>query len=148
MKCLSTINTLTLSYNLWFLLFSFPACHPYPSSEASDPLISVSCTRTCSSRNARNIPSYSFYAYLTQYLWHGFEITYSSVNMLTGCIEGISVDKNRMKEMCVDSFITATDLADFLVSQTQLPFRTTHRLVSYLVLKPRGFLLLRQTRSP
>lgn len=71
---------------------------------------------------------------LTQYLWHGFEITYSSVNMLTGCIEGISVDKNRMKEMCVDSFITATDLADFLVSHTQLPFRTTHRLVSNIVL--------------
>jgi argininosuccinate lyase len=71
---------------------------------------------------------------LTQYLWHGFEITYSSVNMLTGCIEGISVDKSRMQEMCTNSFITATDLADFLVSQTQLPFRTTHRLVSNIVL--------------
>jgi len=71
---------------------------------------------------------------LTQYLWHGFETTYSSVNMLTGCIEGISVDKNRMKEMCVNSFITATDLTDFLVSHTQLPFRTTHRLVSNIVL--------------
>jgi len=71
---------------------------------------------------------------LTKYLWHGFEITYSSVNMLTGCIEGINVDKNRMKEMCVNSFITATDLADFLVSHTQLPFRTTHRLVSNIVL--------------
>ncbi|MFX1465329.1 MAG: argininosuccinate lyase [Promethearchaeota archaeon] len=72
---------------------------------------------------------------LTRYLWHGFEITYSSVNMLTGCIEGISVDKNRMKEMCVNSFITATDLADFLVSHTKLPFRTTHRLVSNIVLE-------------
>jgi argininosuccinate lyase len=71
---------------------------------------------------------------LTQYLWHGFETTYSSVNMLTGCMEGISVDKNRMKEACVNSFITATDLADFLVSNTQLPFRTTHRLVSNIVL--------------
>lgn len=71
---------------------------------------------------------------LTKNLWHGFEITYSSVNMLTGCIEGISVDKNRMKEMCVNSFVTATDLADFLVSHTQLPFRTTHRLVSNIVL--------------
>jgi len=71
---------------------------------------------------------------LTKYLWHGFEITYSSVNMLTGCIEGISVDKNRMKEMCINSFVTATDLADFLVSHTQLPFRTTHRLVSNIVL--------------
>ncbi|WP_287584288.1 argininosuccinate lyase [Candidatus Borrarchaeum sp.] len=71
---------------------------------------------------------------LTKYLWHGFEITYSSVNMLTECIEGMSVNKNRMKEMCVNSFITATDLADFLVSHTQLPFRTTHRLVSNIVL--------------
>jgi argininosuccinate lyase len=71
---------------------------------------------------------------LTHYLWHGFENTYSSVNMMTGCIEGIRVDKNRMKEMCVNSFITATDLADFLVSNTQLPFRTAHRLVSNITL--------------
>ncbi|MFX1519645.1 MAG: argininosuccinate lyase [Promethearchaeota archaeon] len=71
---------------------------------------------------------------LTKYLWHGFETTYSSLNILSGCIEGIKVNKKRMKEMCINSFITATDLADFLVSHTQLPFRTTHRLVSNIVL--------------
>jgi argininosuccinate lyase len=71
---------------------------------------------------------------LTQYLWHGFEITHSSLNMLSGCIKDIKVNIKRMKEMCINSFITATDLADFLVSQTQLPFRTTHRLVSNIVL--------------
>lgn len=71
---------------------------------------------------------------LTPHLWRGFKTTYDSLNMLSGCIEGITVNKSRMKEMCVNSFITATDLADFLVSQTQLPFRTTHRLVSNIVL--------------
>ncbi len=71
---------------------------------------------------------------LTQYLWHGFQTTYTSLNMLSGCFEDIKVNKKRMKEMCINSFITATDLADFLVSQTQLPFRITHRLVSNIVL--------------
>jgi len=49
----------------------------------------------------------------------------------TGLLEGIEFDTGRMAAAC-DSFLQATDLADYLVARG-VPFREAHHLVGELV---------------
>lgn len=52
---------------------------------------------------------------------------------MTGMISGLCVNKNRMREACESGYITATDLADFLVQHCALTFRDAHHLTGQII---------------
>ncbi len=57
----------------------------------------------------------------------------SSVAVMTGMITDLSVDKTRMAEAANAGFLTATDLADWLVRCLELPFRKAHHITGSIV---------------
>ena len=67
------------------------------------------------------------------------ESTFDSVNtvkqclsIFTGMIDTITVNKDVLKEACVNSFMNATDVAEYLVKKG-CPFRDAHFVVGNLV---------------
>jgi len=67
------------------------------------------------------------------------EPTFDSVDTLTGSLEVMagllsesSFDRKRLEAATVDGFITATDLADYLV-QKGVPFRNAHEIIGKIV---------------
>jgi len=57
------------------------------------------------------------------------KIVKESLVILEGVIRTLKINKARMAEMAGKGFSTATDLADFLVQERSLPFRTAHQIV-------------------
>ena len=51
----------------------------------------------------------------------------------TAMIAGLTVDKDKMRAMTSQGFLTATDLADWLVRAKGLPFREAHHVTGSLV---------------
>ncbi|HEX7363842.1 MAG TPA: argininosuccinate lyase [Dehalococcoidia bacterium] len=56
----------------------------------------------------------------------------ATLEVFTGLIGSLKVDSNRMQQVMADSYLLATDLADYLVKKG-LPFREAHRIVGELV---------------
>ncbi len=52
---------------------------------------------------------------------------------MTGMISGMTFDSERMKADAGAGFATATDLADWLVRELDMPFRDAHRVTGKLV---------------
>ncbi len=52
---------------------------------------------------------------------------------MTGMIEDLSVDKQRMHDAASAGFATATDLADWLVVNLKMPFREAHHMTGRIV---------------
>ncbi len=52
---------------------------------------------------------------------------------MTGMIDGMSVNKTRMREAANSGYLTATDLADWLVSALGIPFREAHHITGRVV---------------
>jgi argininosuccinate lyase len=63
-----------------------------------------------------------------------FEIIEASVSMLTKILSSAEFKPHKMRAAC-DDFLTATELADYLVREKGLAFRTAHRIVGRLVAK-------------
>ncbi len=55
------------------------------------------------------------------------------VQVMTGMIADLVVDKAAMRAACSEGFLTATDLADWLVQQLDMPFREAHGVVGRIV---------------
>jgi argininosuccinate lyase len=55
------------------------------------------------------------------------------ITAMTGMIDDMSVNKAAMRESCNAGFITATDLADWLVRVLKMPFRQAHHVTGSLV---------------
>ncbi len=66
---------------------------------------------------------------VTPQLLRSFEITKSSVRIMTGAIQTITVKKDEMARKSTIGFTTATEIADTIVRATGLPFRTAHGIV-------------------
>lgn len=64
-----------------------------------------------------------------------FEIVDDSLRILTSTLKTIKVNKGRMKELCDANFSTATELADLIVKERGVPFRTAHKIVGNIVSK-------------
>jgi argininosuccinate lyase len=66
----------------------------------------------------------------------------STLEVFTGLIKTLKIDTARMQQAMADSYILATDLADYLVRKG-LPFRQAHdmvgKLVRYAISKGKGF---------
>ena len=69
---------------------------------------------------------------VTPQLLRSFEITKSSVRIMTGAVQTITVKKDEMARKSTMGFTTATEIADTIVRSTGLPFRTAHGIVGRL----------------
>ncbi|MHC1635524.1 MAG: argininosuccinate lyase [Candidatus Methanospirareceae archaeon] len=69
---------------------------------------------------------------ITPHLLRATKITSSSINVIKAIIEGMEIKKEEMRKKAGVGFTTATELADTIVRETGIPFRTAHRIVSSL----------------
>ena len=70
---------------------------------------------------------------LTPHLWRGVEAARQSIPLLAGMIGSAAFNTERMAAEAGRGFSTATELADVLVRDYGLPFRTAHRIVGRAV---------------
>ncbi|MFQ5997846.1 MAG: argininosuccinate lyase [Candidatus Bathyarchaeia archaeon] len=98
------------------------------ASEIHGNLISVLST-------LKNLPTgYSRDTQATKYvLVSSLEDASYVLPLLTGMISTLKINKERMKALSSIGFTTATDLADLVSRQLNLPFRQAHEAVSRLV---------------
>lgn len=66
-------------------------------------------------------------------LWASFDLAKSSINVLTGVLSTLEVDRRSLEGVTNEGFLTAVDLAEQLVQKYALSFREAHRLVGALV---------------
>jgi argininosuccinate lyase len=69
---------------------------------------------------------------VTPQLLRSFEITRSSVRIMAGALQTLTVKKDEMARKSTTGFTTATEIADTIVRATGLPFRTAHGIVGRL----------------
>jgi len=72
---------------------------------------------------------------LTPSLWRGMRDVKESLRLLIDMLSSATFDTARMKEEAGKGFSTATELADTLVRNYGLPFRTAHNIVGRAVQK-------------
>lgn len=60
------------------------------------------------------------------------QATRSSVRIMTGIMKTISIRKDVLFDKSTEGFTTATELADTLVRETGMPFRTAHQIIGVL----------------
>ena len=70
---------------------------------------------------------------LNPHLWRGTRDATISLHLLPGMLSGARFDTNRMKTEAGRGMSTATDVADLLVRELNLPFRTAHNIVGRAV---------------
>jgi len=70
---------------------------------------------------------------VTPHLWSACEVTSSSLKMALGLLKGLKFDSQRWFELVSRDFSTATELADMLVREHNLAFRTAHATVGKLI---------------
>lgn len=84
-------------------------------------------------------------------LWNSLERVNSSLLILNGAINKAKFNENRMSELVSKNFSTATELANFLVSEKGIPFRKSHEIVGTvvkeLIKKKRDFGDIESTRD-
>jgi argininosuccinate lyase len=61
---------------------------------------------------------------------NAFDYASRVLELLTQVLASLTIDRERARIRCQSSGITLTELADFLVRDNQLPFRTAHSIVS------------------
>jgi argininosuccinate lyase len=66
-------------------------------------------------------------------LWGAFEQAEAMVHLTRKTMQGLQVRKELMRRRAAEDFSTATELADSLVREAGLPFRTAHAIVGNVV---------------
>ncbi len=66
-------------------------------------------------------------------LWEAFDVVQSCLGVLPGLIETLEFNTDRLELLVNANFATATELANFLVSEQGLPFRKCHEIVGSVV---------------
>jgi argininosuccinate lyase len=72
---------------------------------------------------------------VTPRLWDGVDEIESTLEILVGVVSSLKVKRDIMTSRVMQTYATATELADTLVREKNLPFRTAHMLVGALVRK-------------
>jgi argininosuccinate lyase len=72
---------------------------------------------------------------LTPHIWNACQITLSTINVFSNMLEKVKFDGERLLELVKISMASATELADTLVREKNIPFRVSHRIVGALVRK-------------
>ena len=66
-------------------------------------------------------------------LWDAFDVATSTVRLMRQQTLNLTVNYARGTEICYENFSTATELANYLVTDHDLPFRQAHRIVGEIV---------------
>lgn len=66
-------------------------------------------------------------------LWEAFDCTELCLTAVTEMVKTFTPNLERMRELVGQNFATATELANYLVRERGLPFRTCHEIVGSLV---------------
>ena len=70
---------------------------------------------------------------VTPHLWNAVDTARSMLNITTDMISSVSFNDERGIELAIANFSTATELADLMVREKNLPFRIAHQIVGRTV---------------
>ena len=63
----------------------------------------------------------------------GLTLAKETIDLMDGVVETLTIKPERMKYLVQQNFATATELANYLVRDHDIPFRLCHRIVGYVV---------------
>lgn len=72
---------------------------------------------------------------ITPHLWNAVDIGRSMLNITSDMLSSIEFNSDRGLELAMANFSTATELADLMVREKNLPFRIAHQIVGRTVTK-------------
>ena len=84
---------------------------------------------------------------VTGHVWDAFEAARSSARVLAGVIETAELDRDAAEDTVNDGFVGATELADTLVRETGIAFRTAHHIVATIAREADGEPTLNDVRD-
>ena len=70
---------------------------------------------------------------ITPHLWNCVDNAKEMLSMVHGMLSTIEINKERAAKLAKSNFATATELADILVREKNMPFRTAHKIVGRMV---------------
>jgi len=70
---------------------------------------------------------------VSPHVWNAIDNTNDILSIVHGMIATLTVNKDRTTELAGANFATATELADVMVREKGLPFRTAHKIVGRVV---------------
>ena len=70
---------------------------------------------------------------ITPHLWNSIKVTKETLSIVTKMLLSVEFKTERCAELAGKNFATATDLADIMVREKQIPFRTAHKIVGRIV---------------
>jgi len=70
---------------------------------------------------------------ITPHLWDALGTCYDMICIVRRMLSTVKVNSERGFELAVSNFATATDLADAIVMEKKIPFRTAHQIVGRLI---------------
>ena len=70
---------------------------------------------------------------ITPHLWSAVDNTNDILQIVHGMLATLTINKQRTAELAGANFATATELADVMVREKNMPFRTAHNIVGRVV---------------
>ena len=70
---------------------------------------------------------------ITPHLWNCVDNAKEMMSMVHGMLSTIEINKEHAAKLAKSNFATATELADILVREKNMPFRTAHKIVGRMV---------------
>jgi argininosuccinate lyase len=70
---------------------------------------------------------------ITPHLWNALKVSEDTLSIVTRMLLSVEFNTERCAELAGRNFATATDLADIMVREKNIPFRTAHKIVGRIV---------------
>ena len=70
---------------------------------------------------------------VTPHLWNAMENTQATLKIVNNMLLTVTFNTERCAELASKNFATVTDLADLMVREAHIPFRTAHKIVGRVV---------------
>jgi len=70
---------------------------------------------------------------ITPHLWNAINVSEDTLNIVTKMLLSCEFNKKRCLELATSNFATVTDLADIMVRERKIPFRSAHKIVGRVV---------------
>lgn len=70
---------------------------------------------------------------VSPHVWNAIDNTNDILTIVHGMISTLTINKDRTEQLAGANFATATELADVMVREKNIPFRTAHKIVGRIV---------------
>ena len=70
---------------------------------------------------------------ITPHLWNACDVAYDTLKIVNHMLLTVTFNTDRCLELAGANFATATDLADIMVRERKIPFRSAHKIVGRIV---------------